>query len=172
MTPAQHHTDPCPATHLPWLLSKGPNGSPSHQENASVLSSQLDAEGRMGSEKPPLTPGPWNIEYPRIGHHSSRQSHSDVASPQLPCCGHRRQEVQPPAATQELSQQQPCGEAAAGCPPAQGHAAHWFICEEGSTAPPVPSALPLLMSQDGARLSSLLEVRELLLGLTYKPNPV
>lgn len=112
-----------------------------------------------------------------MGHHSSRQSHrvtfSDVASPQLPRCGHHRQEVQPPAATQELSQQQPRGEAAAGRPPAQGHAAHWFICEEeGSTAPPVPSAPPLLMSQDGARLSSLLEVRELLLGLTYKQNPV
>lgn len=73
--PAPHR--PRPATHLPWLLSKGPCGSPSHQENASVLPPQLDAEGG------------WVVRN-RLGtrsSHSSRQSRvtfSDVESPRLP----------------------------------------------------------------------------------------
>lgn len=104
----------------------------------------------MGSEKPPLIPRA--LEHravkertpflPSISCDIFRCGESSAASLCGHSCAHRRQEVQPPAATQEMPHQQPRGEAARDMQP-------HFVCEEGSTAPPVPSALPLLSPKMG-----------------------
>lgn len=86
----------------------------------------------MGSEKLPLNP--WALEHraakdrtPFLPPISScdifRCGESSAASLCGQSCAHHRQEVQPPGATKEMTQQQPRGEAAAGRPPAQGPAA-------------------------------------------------
>lgn len=127
----------------------------------------------------PWHPRPGNTEQPKTGCHSSHQSHrvtfSESKRPRAEggqpragessaaaLCAHGRQEAQPPAATRRL--------------PSSSHGALccncWFVRSSAAQLRQSHLAFPWRCPKVGPALSAHWEVRELLLRLTYGPNPV